>query len=580
MYTDRGANFRPSQADPDGVRADLHDREAARLGAELRERTAEVARLAQELERSRAHFRDVIERNADAILVVDRDGVIRFANRAAVELFRYRREDLLGTTFGFPISLGETTELDLFCNGAAHVAEMRVVESEWEGEAAYIASLRDITERKRAEEGARRLIGEKSARTAAEAAARRFKFLAEASNVLALPLDFAGTLAALAELCVQEVADWSVVYVLDEEGKLERLEVAHCEPGMGETVEALRDHPIPSGGLRMVQDVIRSGTPRLIEDVDEAMLAEIADDERHRELLDRLGVASLMILPLVARGRGIGAIALVAAERRKRFTEEDISAAKDLAARAALAVDNARLYRAAQEANQAKSDVLAVISHDLRTPLSSIMGYAELLAMGLSDKLSAASLERVERIRLSATHVLFLIDELLSFARLEAGQQELRIRAVDAHALVREVAAVIEPMANERGLALRVDLAGPAVTLDTDADRLRQVLLNLVGNAVKYTDEGEVRIDAAGGPDGSVVFQVIDTGAGIPEEHVERIFEPFWQIQAGSSPKGGTGLGLSVVRRMIRLLGGSVSVQSALGRGSTFTVRLPAAPPS
>jgi signal transduction histidine kinase len=363
--------------------------ERSGLARDLAERVAELESRTAELEESRARFRDVIERNADAIVVVDHLGIVRFANGMAAELFRTPRDELPGTPFGFPVVLGETTELDLPYGAEARVVEMRVVESGWEGETAYIASLRDVTDRKRSEEAARNLIRE-------------------------------------------------------------------------------------------------------------------------------------------------------------------------------------------QAANRAKSHLLAVISHDLRTPLNAIMGYAQLLQMGLPDRLSEAGNERVERIRSSAMHLLFLIDELLSFARLDAGREEVRIADVEARAIVADVAAVAEPLAAERQLALRVAVPDGPVAMRTDPDRLRQILLNLVGNAIKYTESGEVALELEQPADGKVRFRVRDTGIGIDACDLERIFEPFWQVAPGQrSREEGTGLGLSVVRGLVRLLGGEISVESELGRGSAFSVLLP-----
>lgn len=553
--------------------------ERSRLAAALSDRDRELEQRTRELEESRARFRDVIERNADAIVVVDRDGMIRFANAAAMELFRSRREELLGTQFGFPLVLGETTELDVPHVDRTDVVEMRVVESEWEGEVAYIASLRNITGRKRAEESARRLIREQSARAAAERSARRFHFLAEASARLSASLDYAEMLATLARLCVAEIADCVVVYGVDERGRIERLEVAHCDPAKAEVIQALREHPIHPDGGHPVLHVLRTRSPLLVTEVDDAWLAALTQDDAHRALMRRLGVASFMLVPLVARERELGAIGLISSDRNRRFTDEDLAEANDLALRAALALDNARLYREAQDANQAKSDLLAVISHDLRTPLNSIMGHAALLEMGVHETLGQASLQCVERIRIGATHLLYLIDQLLSFARLDAGREELHWQQVDAATVAREVAAVVEPLALQRNLSFHLNLPERAVPLRTDPDRLRQILLNLVGNAVKYTERGDVWLDLRPSADGMVEFRVRDTGVGIRPEHLQRIFEPFWQVdRTQHASDGGTGLGLSVVRRLVQLLGGEIDVESRLGHGSTFTVRLPARP--
>lgn len=548
----------------------------ARVSGALAERVAELERRTRELERSRSRFRDVIERNADAIVVVDRHGVIRFANPMAEELFRSSREDLFGTPFGFPVVAGETTELDLLHRGDSRVVEMRVVESEWEGETAYIASLRDITERKRAEDDARRLIREQTARAAAETAARRFGFLAEATMLLSLPLDLTETLSTLARVSVAHIADWAVIYLLDEGGRVRRLEVAHRDPAKAGIVKAIRDDPIDPAGPHPVLEVLRTRTPVLATHVDRRHLAGIAQDERHLELMRELGIASYMLVPLVARERVLGAIGLISSNPDRQFSDEDLAEAKDLALRAALAVDNARLYREAQEANQTKMDLLAVISHDLRTPLNSIIGHSDLLALGIPEKLSEGCLQSVERIRIGAKHLLYLIDELLSFARLEAGREEVRVRPVDVPDLGREVAAVVEPLVVERGLAFHLDVPNGPLVLRTDGDRLRQVLLNLVGNAIKYTREGEVRLEVRPRGDGTIDFRVRDTGIGISPEHVEHVFEPFWQADPTQrSADGGTGLGLSVVRRLVTMLGGSATVTSELGRGSTFAVCLP-----
>jgi signal transduction histidine kinase len=297
-----------------------------------------------------------------------------------------------------------------------------------------------------------------------------------------------------------------------------------------------------------------------------------------RDLLDELGVRSIIVVPMIARNHVLGAIMLVSANETDRFGVNDLALAEDLAFHAALAIDNARLYQEAQRANQTKSDFLAVISHDLRTPLNAIVGYADLLDEGIPDPLSDRSRESVRRIRTSAKHLHYLIKELLAFARLDAGHEDALLREVDACEVVRDVAAVVDPIASERHLFLRVNLPDAAVSLTTDADKLRQILLNLVGNAVKYTEQGEVRLEVREHSLEGVVINVQDTGVGIAPEHIDRIFEPFWQVDPTQRTRGGgTGLGLSVVRRLVQLLGGAISVRSTVGVGSTFTVTLPRA---
>jgi PAS domain S-box-containing protein len=558
----------PGAASLTAARAMMAD-EVQRLRQELDRRT-------EALERSEARFRDVIERNADAIVVVDGDGLIRFTNAAATKLFGGTRTDLLGSSFGFPLVADETTELDLRSDGAPRVAEMRVVQSEWEGRIAYIASLRDVTERKRAEQGARDLIREQAARNAAEAAAHRFRFLSESSAVLASSLDYRTTLSALARVCVADIADWAEVYAVEDAGVVRRVEAAHCEPSKAALLQELRGVPIAPHGTHPVLEVMRTRKAILAKTVDDELRASTLVDARHGEIVAELGMASFVMMPMIARGRVLGAIAMMSSDPSRRFGEEDLALAEDIAARAALAVDNALLYAEARTANQTKSDFLAVVSHDLRTPLNAIIGYAELLTMGIPEPVPERAGERLQRIRTSAKHLLYLLDELLGFARLEGGHEQLHVQEVDVRAIVREMAAVVEPLALAAQLRFEVDEPEHPVMIRTDPDKARQVLVNLGGNAVKYTARGEVRVALREEAGNHAVIRVSDTGMGIAPAHLDQIFEPFWQVDSSQrSHDGGTGLGLSVVRGLVQLLGGEVHVESVQGEGSTFTVRIP-----
>jgi signal transduction histidine kinase len=535
----------------------------------------EVADLRRELERSEARFRDVIERNADAIVVVDEDGVVRFVNGAATKLFGASPGQLVDSPFGFPLLTDETTELDFLRAGEPRVAEMRVVESEWEGHAAWIASLRDVTERKRAEHDARQLIREHAARTAAEEAARRLRFLLESSTLLAASLDYTATLSALARLCVAEIADWAVIYSIDDTGAPRWLDVAHRDPAKAPLVGELQRAEIDPDGTHPVLDVLRTGKPMLVKAVSDEWLESVTQDAQHLAIVRELGAASFMIVPILARHQALGAIGLVSAQSERQFDEQDLALAEDIAARAALAVANARLYEEARRANKMKSDFLAVLSHDLRTPLTAIIGYVDLMQMGVPDPLPDATRQRLQRIRTSATHLLYLLNELLIYARLDAGRDEMRLREVDVREICRDAAAVAEPLALERQLRFHLDLPENPVILQTDPDKLRQVLVNLVGNGVKYTQQGEVCVELRDMGEQRAAIRVRDTGVGIAEQHLQHIFEPFWQVNpTRHTTDGGTGLGLSVVRRLVQLLGGDVSVESELGKGSTFTVTL------
>jgi signal transduction histidine kinase len=534
----------------------------------------ENERLLGELGRSENRFRDIIERNADAIVVIDESGTICFANAVAARMFGKPVEELVGYPFGFPAVAGETSEIDLLRDGAVYVVEMRVVESHWEGKPACIATLRDATDRKRAEESARKLIREQAARQAADDAAQRFRFLAHASARFAANVEFAGILAELPKLCTSELGDWAIVYSI-EKGVLRRAAASHRDSDLEGSLGELLHFPADLDALKPVVDVVRAKTPLVVDHVTDGWLDAHVHNAAHRALLVSAGIASLMVLPLVAHDRVLGAVALARKDKARPFDIDDLTLAENLTTRAALALDSARLYQEAREANQVKTDFLAVISHDLRTPLNAIMGYADLLAMGIPDKLSDGAVESVSRIRTSASHLVYLIDQLLLYARLESGHDQPNFAPVEIREVCDDVRAVIEPLASGRGLSFVVDMPDESITLVSDADKLRQVLLNLVSNAVKYSQKGEVKLSASAADD-VIHIIVSDTGVGIAAEHLPRIFEPFWQASAlQRGPSTGTGLGLSVVRELVTLLGGEIGVTSELGRGSSFSVNLP-----
>jgi signal transduction histidine kinase len=243
----------------------------------------------------------------------------------------------------------------------------------------------------------------------------------------------------------------------------------------------------------------------------------------------------------------------------------------------ALAFENAAAARdEAERANRAKNDFLAVMSHELRTPLNAIIGYGSLLRDGIPDPATPGQRQQLERIGASAKHLLALIDEVLTLSRLELGRERITPTAIAVGTLVEEAVAMMEPEARKKGVALSIVVPEPEVTMVTDAGKLRQALVNLLGNAVKFTDQGEVCVRAQAEPDGEeVVFEVEDTGIGISTEHLPRVFEAFWQVdQAPTRRAGGTGLGLHVTRRLVRLLGGDVSARSVVGEGSCFTIRM------
>jgi signal transduction histidine kinase len=214
------------------------------------------------------------------------------------------------------------------------------------------------------------------------------------------------------------------------------------------------------------------------------------------------------------------------------------------------------------------------MSHELRTPLNAIIGYQSLLAEGIEGSLNAAQLAQLARIRAGADHLLGLIDEVLTFSRVEAGKEVVRRAEVQLGSIVAEALTMVTPLAESRGLELRNETTD--AQLVTDAGKVRQIMLNLLSNAIKFSDRGAIVVRSRLNGD-SVAVSIVDDGIGIASENLDKIFDPFWQVEQRSTTRrvGGTGLGLSVSRRLARLLGGDVAVESTVETGSTFTLTLP-----
>jgi len=288
-----------------------------------------------------------------------------------------------------------------------------------------------------------------------------------------------------------------------------------------------------------------------------------------------------LIVPLVGADRILGTTIL---QRRAtgEFPPETVQLMQTLASQSVLAIQNARLFREIADkseqlalASEHKSQFLANMSHELRTPLNAILGYAELLVDGIYGVMTERPKGVLERIQNNGRHLLALINDVLDLAKIEAGQLTLTLEDYSLPEVVQTVVTATEPLATAKGLKLTAQVQDAMPMAHGDARRVSQVLLNLVGNAIKFTDTGEVEIRGAADR-GQFVLEVRDTGPGIADADQERIFGEFQQIDnSNTRQKGGTGLGLAISKRMVEMQGGTISVESALGQGSTFRVVLP-----
>ncbi|HET6763658.1 MAG TPA: HAMP domain-containing sensor histidine kinase, partial [Longimicrobiaceae bacterium] len=354
--------------------------------------------------------------------------------------------------------------------------------------------------------------------------------------------------------------------------------------------------------------VIGTDTPELVEAGE--VLKRVAQAELGA-LLESLGADSVLTVPMTARGRTQGAVTFVC-DGCRRYDAADLLLAEDLGRRCGMAVDNATLYAQAKEAaraaiaarnvtmltarraedlldeanlarheaecaHEAKATFLGTVSHEFRTPLTAVQGFADLLSDEASGPINEAQRHQVERIRSASDHLLGLIDEILQFATQQAGRSEPRLRGVDVAEIVSDAASMVEPLATAKGVGFTVDVPTGPLLFRTDPGKFRHMVLNLAANAVKYTDEGAVRVTLEA-PRGAVLLRVADTGIGIAPEHAEQAFTPFWQADASGGRGGGMGLGLAVTRQLAALLEGELTLEAGTGGGSVFSLRLPALP--
>lgn len=395
------------------------------------------------------------------------------------------------------------------------------------------------------------------------------RLLADAGSLFASSFDYEATLADVAGIAVRFLADFCIIDIV-EGGAVRRVQVAHADPEKSELSSALLNFPLDRRLPHMSVQALDTQQPVLVPEVTSVMLEAISQGEEHRKILEELSPRSMMAIPLLARGNLIGVVLFVSST--SSYDEDDLTVAMRLVDLAALEVDNARLYGEARRALLGRDRVFGIVAHDLRNPLNTIMMTAEVM---LDPSFPTSRRDaQVQMILRSAKRMNRLIQDLLDVARMEADQLYLNRETADPASVAHEAVELNTPIAEAASLSLRYIQGAKLPKISADQERLLQVLTNLIGNAVKFTPAGGLIEVSTATRDDEVLFIVSDTGPGISEEDMPRLFQPFWQSQRGSLD--GAGLGLSIARGIVEAHGGRIWAESEVGRGSTFTFSLPA----
>lgn len=545
-----------------------------------------------ESERERREKAALLESTADGVLGIDLNGRCKFINpmaaallgttparavdQDAAELFRITQWSALSgpTTVSAPFrpdSVGRFEVEVLREDGTTFTAECSRSPIMGDGEIrGAVIIFRDITARKQ-EDGERGefLKREQEARARAEAAQRRAGSLAEASEVFAGSLDHDTTLRTLSALVVPRIADSCIIYLLDENGEIRRLEPTHVHPEKEALLRQQLDRHPPrlESLIPPVASALRTGKSTLVSNITPETLKRNPGDSSHASVVEELELDSLIVTPLRARDRIIGAISYGVSSAR-RYGPEDLVFAEDLASRAALAIDNARLHGEAQHAIQIRDDVLKIASHDLRSPLSVIRLGSQALLRGIPDsEADKPEVRQLQVIRRSAEHMHRLIEDLLAVSQIEADLLAIRPERVNLTELMGEICELLEPVAKERGISLcqAVDADLPDVWVDEE--RLVQVFTNLVHNAIKFTPaEGTITLSTIVDGD-EICISVADTGPGIAADEMPHLFDRHWQTQRKRTT--GAGLGLAICKGIVTRHGGRIWAESREAEGGT-----------
>jgi PAS domain S-box-containing protein len=515
---------------------------------------------------SEAQYRSLFDNALDGTLLTEPGGGVLAANEAACRMFGRSEAEICAVGRSGLVDVTDPRlaaameerrrtgrmRAEFTCvrkDGSRFLAEVcSTIFLDVDGRKRTSMTVRDLTEQKRGED--------------------RLRLVAESGNTLGATLDMETTLQNLARLVVPRLADVAFVDLI-EEGMLRRVAVAHRDPAREATVMGVGSLGPVIWKETGLYKVARTGEEEFIPVVDDDILRATTRDEEHLAIVRAMGPRSVIMVPLVGHSGVLGVLTLGIVDDARRYDRSDLAAARAIADRAGSAVDNARLYAQVVEAKRLRDQVLSIVSHDLRSPLNTMLLGARVIAQG-------APAEGVSKVERAAKHADSLLKDLLTVAALEATPVLLEKEPHSLSSLVEEALEAHRHVAEERSIVLEASIDADVGAVDVDRRRILQVLDNLLGNALKFTGPtGRIRVEAQSAGEWAVV-RVADTGPGIEPQSLPHVFDRFWQGARAKS--AGAGLGLAIAKGFIDAHGGKITVESALGRGTTFTFTIPRAP--